>query len=51
MNEFEEHNIPKRDYLVQLAARRCAVGLPIFPIEEIRKEKSSCNDKKFIKGE
>ena len=46
----EEYHIPKRDYLVQLAARRYAAGLPMFPIMENRKEKSNDN-KIYIKGD
>lgn len=36
---FEQYNIPKKEYLVQMAARRYAAGLPILPLEELRKEK------------
>ena len=35
---FEEYHIPKREHLVQMAARRYAAGQPILPLEELRKE-------------
>lgn len=55
MSIFTEFNIPVRDALVQIATSRYSNGLPILPIEELRKDKVQCKEKEkvlvYSKGE
>jgi len=41
MDVFGKYNIPKREMMVHIAARRYAAGLPILPLDELRKENSN----------